>query len=90
MNPAVQENNDERRGEYKERELMVSRADYLREQAALLRGVAGTFDVRSIRDRILALAEECVELAKLVEKSATVEAAKSSSPLSRRISQARR
>jgi hypothetical protein len=90
MNPTVQENSDERRGEHKERELMVSRADYLREQAALLRGVADTFDVRSIRDRILALAEECVELAKLVEKSAAVEVAKSSSPLSRRIPQARR
>ena len=64
---------------------MMSRVDYLREQAALLRGVAGTFEVRSIRDRILALADECVELAKLVEKSASVEARRSSSPLGRRI-----
>ena len=72
-------------GEHKERELMMSRADYLREQAALLRGVAGTFDVRSIRDRILALADECVELAKLVEKSPSVEAPRSSAPLSRGI-----
>ena len=63
----------------------MSRADYLREQAALLRGVADTFDVRSIRDRILALAEECAQLAKLVEKSATEETPQRSSPFARRM-----
>ena len=67
---------------------MTSRSDYLREQAALLRGVAGTFDVRGIRDHILALADECVELAKLVEKSATAEASLTPSPLNRRIRRA--
>lgn len=48
----------------------MKRADYLRGRATLLRKVAATIDVRSIRDRILALAEECVQLAKLVEKIA--------------------
>jgi hypothetical protein len=47
----------------------MTRADYLNGRAALLRRVAKTIDVRSIRDRILALADECVQLAKLVEKT---------------------
>jgi hypothetical protein len=50
----------------------MTRVVYLRKQAALLRRIARTFDIRSIRDRILALAEECLQLAKLIEKSAAV------------------
>ncbi len=45
-----------------------ARTTYLKERAAALREVAETIDVRSIRDRVLALAEECVQLARLVEK----------------------
>ena len=41
----------------------MRRADYLKEQAALLRGIARTFDIESIRDRLLALANECEQLA---------------------------
>ena len=57
----------------------MRRTDYLNGRAALLRRVAKTIDVRSIRDRILALAEECAVLAKLVEKTTTEEQAGSSS-----------
>ena len=46
----------------------MERTQYLRAQAALLRGVAGTFDMQSIRDRLLALAQECEQLATLVQK----------------------
>jgi hypothetical protein len=46
----------------------MERTQYLRAQAALLRGVAGTFDMQSIRDRLLALAQECEQLATLVKK----------------------
>jgi hypothetical protein len=46
----------------------MERTRYLKAQAALLRGVAGTFDVQSIRDRLLALAQECEQLATLVKK----------------------
>ena len=46
----------------------MERADYLKGQAALLRGVAATFDVPSIRNRLLALANECQILAQLVGK----------------------
>lgn len=46
----------------------AARTTYLKERAAALREVAETIDVRSIRDRVLALAEECVQLARLVEK----------------------
>lgn len=49
----------------------MERAHYLREQGALLRGIARTFDIRSIRDRLLALAEECDQLARLVESNLT-------------------
>lgn len=43
----------------------MKRADYLKEQAALLRGIAQTFDDRDlseIRERLLVLADECEEL----------------------------
>jgi len=46
----------------------TSRTLYLQDRAAALREVAETIDVWSIRDRVLALAEECVQLARLVEK----------------------
>ena len=46
----------------------AARTRYLRERAAALRALAETIDVRIIRDRVLALAEECVQLARLVEK----------------------
>ena len=36
---------------------------HLKEQAALLRGVAKTFDIESIRDRLLAIASKCEQLA---------------------------
>jgi hypothetical protein len=49
-------------------EYAMTRVDYLKGRAAVLRRVAKTIDVRSIRDRVLALSEECVQLAKLVEK----------------------
>ena len=54
----------------------MTRVNYLKHQATLLRRIAKTFDIRSIRDRILALAEECVQLAKLLEKSAAEERAR--------------
>lgn len=44
----------------------MERAEYLKGQAVLLRGIAGTFDIPSIRDRLLALANECQILARLV------------------------
>jgi len=46
----------------------MERRDYLKGQAALLRGVAATFDIPSIRNRLLALASECQILAQLVGK----------------------
>ena len=46
----------------------MERTDYLRAQAALLRGVAETFDIKSVKDRVLALAAECDQLVTLVEK----------------------
>ena len=46
----------------------AARIAYLKDRAAALQAVAETIDVRSIRDRVLALAEECVQLARLVEK----------------------
>jgi hypothetical protein len=41
----------------------MQRAHYLKEQAALLRGIAKTFDIESIRDRLMALASQCDQLA---------------------------
>jgi hypothetical protein len=46
----------------------MERRDYLKAQAALLRGVAETFDIKSIKDRVLALADECEQLVTLIEK----------------------
>ena len=51
----------------------MSRIDYLMGRAAALREVAETIDIQSIRDRTLALSEECVQLAQLVGKPATEE-----------------
>ena len=45
-----------------------SRTAHLEGRAAAPRKVAGTIDIWSIRDRVLALAEECVRLARLTEK----------------------
>ena len=41
----------------------MQRAHSLKEQAALLRGIAKTFDIESIRDRLPGLASECEQLA---------------------------
>lgn len=46
----------------------MNRVDYLRGRAAALRDIAETIDIQSIRDRVLALSEECVQLAQLVGK----------------------
>ena len=46
----------------------MNRVDYLMGRAAALRGLAKTIDIQSIRDRVLALSEECVQLAQLVGK----------------------
>jgi len=48
----------------------MERIDYLKRQAALLRGVAGTFDIPSIRNRLLALANECQILSRLIGSGA--------------------
>ena len=48
-------------------ERATARIAYLNGRAAALRKVADTIDIRSIRDRVLALAEECLQLARLVE-----------------------
>jgi hypothetical protein len=61
----------------------MTRVHYLKGRAAVLRRVAKTIDVRSIRDRVLALAEECVQLAKLVEKDMREERTKSAAATSR-------
>ena len=45
----------------------MSRTKYLEGRAAALRKLAKTIDIRSIRDRVLALAEECMQLARLIE-----------------------
>lgn len=50
-----------------------SRTTHLKGRAAALRKVAGTIDIWSIRDRVLALAEECVQLARLMEKEGFVQ-----------------
>jgi hypothetical protein len=57
----------------------MTRVSYLKGRAAALRRIAVTIDIRSIRDRVLALAEECIELAKLVEKDMQTERAAQSS-----------
>ena len=41
----------------------------LREQAALLRTLAGSFDIRILRDRLLDIAAQCEELAKRIEEN---------------------
>jgi hypothetical protein len=61
----------------------MTRVDYLKGRATVLRRVAKTIDVRSIRDRVLALAEECVELAKLVEHETRIEPRRSPALASR-------
>ena len=50
----------------------MKRVDYLREQAALLRGIAKTFaadDLLSFRDRLQALADELEKLANDISAS---------------------
>ena len=49
----------------------MNRVDYLIGRAAALRDLAETIDIQSIRDRVLALSEECVQLAQLVGKPMT-------------------
>jgi hypothetical protein len=49
----------------------MRRADYLKEQAVLLRGIARTFDIVSIRDRLLALASEGEQLASAITEDLT-------------------
>jgi hypothetical protein len=54
----------------------AQRASYLEEQAALLLGIAKTFDmktfdIQSIRDRLLALANECEQLAGVIKEDLT-------------------
>jgi hypothetical protein len=51
----------------------TARTTYLKGRAAALRELSDTIDIRSIRDRVLALAEECVQLAKLVEREEEAE-----------------
>jgi hypothetical protein len=51
----------------------MSRIDYLMGRAAALRDVAETIDIQSIRDRTLALSEECAQLAQLIAKPVTEE-----------------
>jgi len=46
----------------------MNRVDYLMGRAAALRDIAETIDIESIHDRVLALSEECVQLARLVDK----------------------
>jgi len=46
----------------------TARTAYLIDRAAALRKLADTIDIWSIRDRVLALAEECAQLARLVER----------------------
>jgi hypothetical protein len=68
---------------------VMTRVHYLKGRATVLRRVAKTIDVRSIRDRVLALAEECVELAKLVDKETRAEPRRSLARASRVRSRAR-
>ena len=49
----------------------MNRIDYLMGRAAALRDLAETIDIESIRNRVLALSEECVQLAQLVDKPIT-------------------
>jgi len=41
----------------------MQRAHYLKEQAALVRGIVKTSDIESIHDRLPGLASECEQLA---------------------------
>jgi hypothetical protein len=60
----------------------TARTTYLKGRATALRKLADTIDIRSIRDRVLALAEECVQLARLVEREG--QAGRSELPIRRR------
>jgi hypothetical protein len=51
----------------------MNRIDYLMGRAAALRDIAETIDIQSIRDRTLALLEECAQLAQLIAKPVTEE-----------------
>ena len=61
----------------------TARTTYLKGRAAALRELSDTIDIRSIRDRVLALAEECVQLARLVEREQQTE--RSELPAGRRL-----
>jgi hypothetical protein len=47
----------------------MERVAMLREQASILRKLAGSFDIQSIRDRLLDLAARCEELARSMEEN---------------------
>ena len=47
----------------------MDRVDYLIGRADALRELAETIDVQSIRDRVHALSEECLQLARMVGKA---------------------
>ena len=47
----------------------MERIAILREQALVLRTLAGSFDIPAIRDRLLELADRCDELARSLEES---------------------
>jgi len=47
----------------------MERIAMLREQASILRALAGSFDIPLIRDRLLELAERCDELASSIAEN---------------------
>ena len=47
----------------------MDRVDYLIGRADALRELAETIDVQSVRDRVHALSEECLQLARMVGKA---------------------
>lgn len=47
----------------------MERIAMLREQASILRALAGSFDIPVIRDRLVELADRCDELASSIEEN---------------------
>jgi hypothetical protein len=47
----------------------MTRVGQLREQARILRTLAGSFDIPSIKEQLLALAARCEDLAASIEKT---------------------
>jgi len=47
----------------------MERITVLREQASVLRALAGSFDVKEIRDQLLDLAARCEEMVKSLEEN---------------------